>query len=239
MKKEQFKDYANDYDEEEKDQVHNMNPDSTQQDLMHYSNMSPDMLQLKQINSTNINSFTETMNFDLSTDKKVFHHTKSSSFTTESNAKRKWNKLSNVLKGINLMKKNLVKTLSDPEEIVEHINNSPRRRKLTQTSFTSLNLTQQALDDVRLQEKIFDLIAQGGEREIALLKQELENDPKKFIFDNSDPNHIVNRPNRFHQNPLYVACKYGNLEMVKFLINMKANPHILSNTSSKEKESVL
>jgi hypothetical protein len=71
------------------------------------------------------------MGFETSTNNRVFNHSKTNSFTTESNAKRRWSKLSNVLKGINLMKKNIVKTLSDPEEIVENINNSPRRRKLT------------------------------------------------------------------------------------------------------------
>lgn len=66
---------------------------------------------------------------------------KSCSYTNETNARKKWIKLSNVLRGISLMKKNLVKTIEDPEEIVENINSSPRRRKLTLTSFTSLNLT--------------------------------------------------------------------------------------------------
>ena len=47
---------------------------------------------------------------------------------SQSKAKRKWQKLSNLFKGINLLKKNVVKTLRYPNEIVENINSSPRRK---------------------------------------------------------------------------------------------------------------
>jgi hypothetical protein len=57
----------------------------------------------------------------------------------------------NVFRGINLMKKNIVKTLMDPNEIVENIKNSPRRkRKLPSVSgISSFDVTRSALDDLR------------------------------------------------------------------------------------------
>lgn len=84
------------------------------------------------------------------------------------------------------MRNNIVQTIEDPHEIIEHINNSPRRKRLTQTSFSSMNFTMQALDDVRLQDKFFELVERGGKKDIRRLREELENDPKRHFFDWSD-----------------------------------------------------
>ena len=55
-----------------------------------------------------------------------------------------------MFKGINLMKKNIVKTIQDPNEIVDDINKSPRRKKtLNLNSQASLNFTKTAIDEVR------------------------------------------------------------------------------------------
>ena len=63
---------------------------------------------------------------------------------------RHWIKISNMFKGINLMKKNIVKTIQDPNEIVDDINKSPRRKKtLNLNSQASLNFTKTAIDEVR------------------------------------------------------------------------------------------
>jgi ankyrin repeat protein len=51
--------------------------------------------------------------------------------------------------------------------------------------------------------------------------------------------HLVNKPNRMNQTPLYLACRNGNLSVVKFLIEQQADPHILSNVDEEEKESTL
>ena len=69
----------------------------------------------------------------------------------QSLGRRKWLKVQNVLRGINLMKKNIVKTLQDPDEIVENINRSPRRRRQSMLSagMGSFNITMSALDDIR------------------------------------------------------------------------------------------
>ena len=58
------------------------------------------------------------------------------------------------------MRKNIVKTLKDPNEIVEHINNSPRhKRKLPSVSgIFSFDLTRSALDDLRQMDRFFELI---------------------------------------------------------------------------------
>lgn len=85
----------------------------------------------------------------------------------ENYAKKKWIKVSNVFKGINLLKRNIVSPIEDPDELISHINNSPRKKKSNLVSLTStLNLTRQALDDHRISEKLFELVAKGGKNDI-------------------------------------------------------------------------
>lgn len=38
----------------------------------------------------------------------------------------------------------------------------------------------------------------------------------------------MNRPNKYGQNALYVACKNGNVGIVEYLVRSEANPHIQS-----------
>ncbi len=42
----------------------------------------------------------------------------SQTFSQSHSGRKKWTKIQNVIKGISLMKHNIVKTLRDPEEIV-------------------------------------------------------------------------------------------------------------------------
>lgn len=104
---------------------------------------------------------------------------------------------------------------------------------------SSINLTQSVIDDIRHQDRIFEIIARGGKKDIKLLENELLHDPKKYIYDRTDSKHIINKHNRLNQNPLYIACKHGSLEMVSFLLKEQADPHILSEVEISEKESIL
>ena len=75
-----------------------------------------------------------------------------------------------------------------------------------------------AIDEVREEDKFFELIAIGGHEELRKVKEHIENDPKRYIFAKSDIRNIVNKFNRFKQTPLYVACKHGNLKMIELLL---------------------
>lgn len=139
------------------------------------------------------------------------------------------------------MRKNIVKTLRDPDEIVENINNSPRRkRKLPSVSgISSFDVTRSALDDLRKMDRFFELIQKGGDKDIPLLQRELDRDPKKHFYDRSNPNHLINKTNRFNQTPLYLACRNGNLAVVTFFIEQQADPHLVCNVDDDEKETPL
>lgn len=55
----------------------------------------------------------------------------------------------------------------------------------------------------------------------------LSNFQNRFMFDQDDPNHLLNRANNSGHRPLYIAAKHGNFEVVKLLIENKVN-HLLT-----------
>jgi hypothetical protein len=67
----------------------------------------------------------------------------------------------------------------------------------------------------------------------------LEKDPKRHFYDRSNPAHLINKPNRMNQTPLYVACRNGNLAVVTFLVREGADPHIMSSIDNDEEETPL
>ncbi len=95
------------------------------------------------------------------------------------------------------------------------------------------------MDDLRQQDRFFELIQKGGDKDIPLILKELEKDPKRHFYDRSNPVHMINKPNRMLQTPLYVACRNGNLAVVTFLLQEGADPHILSSVDNDEEETPL
>lgn len=54
--------------------------------------------------------------------------------------------------------------------------------------------------------------------------RELKTDHKKHMWKRDDPMHLINIKNIFGQTSLYVACKNGNLNIVKLLLDEGCNP---------------
>ena len=142
------------------------------------------------------------------------------------------------MKSINLMRHHTVKTLSNAESITEEIQNSPTRT-LTQCSWININFTKDAVNTVWWENWIYELCADGHPDCLAAIENELENDPRKHMWEISDPDHPINRRGFNRQTPLYVACKHGNLEVVKLLLNWGADPTYQSGVSETELESNL
>ena len=104
-------------------------------------------------------------------------------------------------------------------------------------------MTREAFDAMRTVRIFCDCSAIGGPKHIQIMRQMIKNDPRKlnflidwlrnitcirFVFDNEDPYHLLNRPNESGHRPLYIAAKHGNLEVVKLLIENKVNPTLTS-----------
>ena len=79
----------------------------------------------------------------------------------------------------------------------------------------------------------------GGTEGIKKIDLMIKDDPKQHMYNEESPYHIVNRYNTFKQTPLYVAAKYGHLDVIQFLLRRNANPHIYSLAAPNEYESIL
>eukprot|EP00347_Sterkiella_histriomuscorum_P014116 403362111 len=153
---------------------------------------------------------------------------------------KKWNKLSNILKSLMLIKRADTKNLDNPNEIVEEISNYKLRQKPTEKikpifeDFIQDDNLANAFNLFRQKNKFFQYIESGGEKDIEKIKEEIQNDPKRHIRSINDPDHLINKRNENGQTPLYVGAKYGHLKVIEFFIELGADPHITSLVQIKE-----
>jgi len=76
-------------------------------------------------------------------------------------------------------------------------------------------------------------------RHVEIMKELIQTDPKKYILEPDDPFFILNHKNNNGHTPLYIAAKNGNLDVIKLLIEFKANYLIESKSSHQDKSSEL
>ena len=69
---------------------------------------------------------------------------------------------------------------------------SPKRRQSAKLSSSSVPFTKQALEDVRRADRLYELVANGGERDIVKIRELLDSDPKRFMRARDDPGHLIN-----------------------------------------------
>ncbi|KAL4479470.1 hypothetical protein ABPG72_011792 [Tetrahymena utriculariae] len=94
----------------------------------------------------------------------------------------------------------------------------------------------QAFDEIRRKEKMSFLCERGSEEDIKCIKQLLETDPRKYLRDTKDPEHFLSSRNVKGLTPIYIACKNGNLEVVKFLIKSNCNYMVTSKIQKQLEE---
>ena len=51
---------------------------------------------------------------------------------------------------------------------------------------------------MRIENRLFELIERGGVDEIKKIRKEIENDPKRHIYDINDERNLVNKRNRLN-----------------------------------------
>ena len=69
----------------------------------------------------------------------------------------------------------------------------------------------------------FDTIEKGDPNDIPILENLIGIDPYQYLRDNNHPNSILNKKNLQGYTPLHLACKNGNLEIVKYFLHKGAD----------------
>jgi hypothetical protein len=78
-------------------------------------------------------------------------------------------------------------------------------------------------------EKLFTFyLTRGSPQDIQKVRFFILNDPKKHMYDPGSQQLVCNRMDVNGKTPLYVACREGNLELVRTLVECEADPFVNS-----------
>jgi hypothetical protein len=65
----------------------------------------------------------------------------------------------------------------------------------------------------------FEVAFRGGPENLQIVKTFLEKDPRRHMYETSNPRHMVNLENSFGLRPLYIACLHGHLDVTFAMVN--------------------
>ena len=150
--------------------------------------------------------------------------------------KNKWALLRTVLQAVARLKRKEVETILDNQGLEKALASyTPRSRSMSY--YWQRHST--AFEDALNENQLHELIARGAPEDIRKIDALLTKGKEANLFDPSDDNNVVNRPNRFGKTPLYIASQNGNMALIKYLVLKQAKPEKRSKISSKEEESNL
>jgi len=156
----------------------------------------------------------------------------------------KWRQLSTIVNSVQRLKTLQVVKINSAEVLKTNIKQTPFSIKPSAVSagmmlITDKEMTQDALHDSREQAAFFKALERGSSDDLKYIRERLTKDPKKYYFSEEDPNTLTNKPNHLGYTPLYVACRNGNIELVKLLLDFKANCYQDSKIAKDKEESIL
>lgn len=149
--------------------------------------------------------------------------------------------LRNLVKAITLLKTHDADSALELNDILCQIQQIPtdkayrmkEKRRKDQSPYSI------ALKDLRRQQTLFRCCEQGRPEDVQTLIKEIENDPYQFLLPSGHPQSYLNKRNEDNKTPLYVACKNGNLDIVKILVENGGDCHITSMVEKKDEETCL
>ncbi len=90
-----------------------------------------------------------------------------------------------------------------------------------------------------LKEKFRQIILEGGKENIPKLRSILKQIRNTSLKEKNNPNFIFSQPLSDNKTLLYIACREGKYDIVKFMLDNKFDPKIKSAISDIEDESCL
>ncbi|CAD8163602.1 unnamed protein product [Paramecium pentaurelia] len=161
----------------------------------------------------------------------------------DSPKKNKFKAFGNLLLSIRRMQQNIVEHISNLDQLKEtmiqpstNMNVSKIHPEPSSRDYENVN---DILSNLKLVDRFIYYSEQGSQKDIQNMIKLLKMYPKKHLYCPTDPKHILNSFNKFGQNSLYISCKNGNLEVIKFLLDQQANPFIKSKVYENFYESPL
>ena len=153
--------------------------------------------------------------------------------------KKYWALLRNVLKAISLFK-NLEAKETSINEIIDEIKKIPTDNdyRLFQYQIRERSAFATALKDLRREQSFLKCVERGHGEDLDQIKIELHDDPYRILRDSSHPLALINKRNQDGLTPLYIACRNGNYEVVKCLLDQNAD-FLINSSVEKETESNL
>lgn len=91
-----------------------------------------------------------------------------------------------------------------------------------------------ALQDLRREIRLFNCVERGTQEDIEHIKEDILNDPYRYLRMSNHPLSLVNKRNRCGLTPLYVSSMNGNIGVVKLLLDCGADHLITSNVDCEE-----
>jgi ankyrin repeat protein len=109
-------------------------------------------------------------------------------------------------------------------------------KKLPIFADESAQIFDKALDKIRNFEQFIQMAAIGNPKSIGKMRKLIRECPYSQSRGDDDPNHILNRPDRFGRRPIDVAVQNGNMLSVRFLIQQKCIFDTKTEKATKESE---
>jgi len=154
----------------------------------------------------------------------------------------KWKKIAIVTRTINRMRSPIVERIKSEANLRKSITSwSPVRQNLHRTCsiITANQLQSHVLREFRDQSTFFQALERSSASDIAFIQTALESDPRENLYDEDSTQRITNKPNTQGYTPLYVASKNGNIQLLKILLDHRANPYQHCYTSKNDKQTIL
>lgn len=102
----------------------------------------------------------------------------------------------------------------------------PIKQSRPDNEFSSTNSFVNSLEEIQFLKTYFEALRNGGPKDLKFITHALQNDPRRNARDSKDDSRRGNLTYLNGEFPLYVACKYNHLKIIKLLIegDRESNP---------------
>lgn len=98
-----------------------------------------------------------------------------------------------------------------------------QKKRSDATEFASTNSFVNSLEEIQFLTAYFEALRNGGPKDLKFIKDALKNDPRRMARGPKDEQRRGNLTYVNGEFPLYVACKYNHLKIIRLLLQGRAD----------------